>query len=131
LGAVTGSWGTGLYDDETACALREAFGDVARLPIDAAGIRIRLIGHFGTGAGPASQEEVDFWLALADQFHLRGLNEPETLATERQLINSGAGLVVRRELGMEAGDLERRACWMAAWAGRATNPARTCRLSGS
>jgi hypothetical protein len=53
------------------------------------------------------------------------------LATERRLINSGADHVVRRKLGMEAGDLKRRACWMAAWAGRTTNPARTCRLSGS
>ena len=103
-----GSWGTGLYSDDTACDVRDTFREVVKLPLDGPALGQRMAARFGMGDDPMAEEEVDLWLALADQMHLYALEAPEVMATARRIIETGADLAAKRELGMDDGDLAKR-----------------------
>ncbi|MSU88652.1 hypothetical protein GE300_03335 [Rhodobacteraceae bacterium 2CG4] len=109
-----GAWGTGLYDDDTACDVRARFREIARLPVPPAEVAARMAREFGMGEAPHAEEEVDFWLALADRFHRYGIDHPPVMATARGIIDSGADLAAKQALDMTAADLARRAAALAA-----------------
>lgn len=103
-----GAWGTKLYEDDTACDLRDAFRELVRLPESPAELRRRAARRFGMGDDPKGEEETGFWLALADQFHRYGLEDAELFDLARDIIVSGADLAANRALGMDEGDLKKR-----------------------
>lgn len=104
-----GAWGTSLYSDDTSCDVRDTFKDLVKLPVSEAELRERMIKRFEMGDNPYDEGEVDFWLALADQFYRYGLDDDKVFDTARKIITSGADLAVKRELEMSESDLAKRA----------------------
>lgn len=103
-----GAWGPKLYQDDTACDLRDTFRELVKLPEPPAKLRGRAAKRFGMGDDPKGEEETDFWLALADQFHRYGLEDAELFGLARDIIVSGADLAVKRALDMDESDLKKR-----------------------
>lgn len=104
-----GAWGVGLYQCDEAADLKAAFAEDSKLPIDTDALVQRLCAAHALGTKPTAAEEVDGWLALADQLHRYGLDHKATFATARKIITSGADLEAKKELEMSARDLEKRA----------------------
>ncbi|MEM9476593.1 MAG: hypothetical protein AAGA71_14960 [Pseudomonadota bacterium] len=103
-----GAWDTGLYDNDDAADLRDAFKEVAKLPIDTDELVERLATRFGIGKNPFDEDEVDLWLALADQLHRHGIDHAPTMAQARTIISDGHDLEAKRVLEMSEADLRRR-----------------------
>ena len=103
-----GTWGTGLYSSDTACDVRDTFRDLVKLPLGAAELRDAMVAQFGMGNDPLSESETDFWLALADQFHAYGLDDTFLARRAREIIETGADLAGKRDLGMEPPDIKQR-----------------------
>ncbi|MEO0428283.1 MAG: hypothetical protein AAF160_12695 [Pseudomonadota bacterium] len=103
-----GSWGSGLYQDDTALDVREAFKELVILPVEPAELVERMATRFGMGAAPMDEEEVDFWLALADQLHLYAIEHAPTMDRAREIITSGADLAAKEALEMAPRDLAKR-----------------------
>ena len=104
-----GAWGTGLYDSDDAADVRETFRDVARLPVEPGEVVDRLAKRFGMGAAPTEEDEVDFWLALADQLHRYGIDHAPTMDLARRIVTEGHDLRAKRDLDMSDADLKKRA----------------------
>ncbi|MEM9231846.1 MAG: hypothetical protein AAGB10_19805 [Pseudomonadota bacterium] len=104
-----GVWGTGLYQSDDTADFKSEFSDSAKLPIDTDALVARMCKAYALGKDPHDEDEVDFWLALADQLHRYGLDHPATFATARDIIISGADLAVKTELEMSPADLKKRA----------------------
>jgi len=104
-----GVWGAGLYHSDIAAEVRELLGDLVRLPYDADKL-VSLIGQaFPEPSKPDDESYNDFCLALADQFHLYGIQNENALKRALDLIASGADLERRRALGASERELRQRA----------------------
>jgi hypothetical protein len=103
-----GSWGTGLYQNDTAVDVRMVFADLSGRPIDTDTLVAKVFETFGCGKDPTREEDVDIWLALADQLHLYALEHPATMDRARRVITHGEDLAMKRDLDMSPRDLERR-----------------------
>jgi len=103
-----GSWGTGLYHNDAAADVKMVFGDLSRRPIDTDTLVSRVFETFDCGKDPASEDDFDIWLALADLLHQYALDHPTTTGRARQLIAEGEDLAMKRELGMSPRDLDKR-----------------------
>ena len=103
-----GSWGTGLYQNDTAADVKSVFADLSRRPIDTDALVAQVFGTFDCAQEPTREEDVDIWLALADQLHLYALDHPSTMDRARRLITQGEDLATKRDLGMSPRDLAKR-----------------------
>ena len=104
-----GCWGTGLYANDTAADLKASFKEWARLPVDAEGLRNMAVENSHAASDPDAEGHANFWLVLADLFHGYGLEDEETFARARQMIDEGIDLRINRELDMAPSDLKKRA----------------------
>ncbi len=104
-----GCWGTGLYANDTAADLKASFKDWARLPLDAEGLRTLAVENSLAASCPDDEGHANFWLVLADLFHGYGLEDEETFARARRMIDEGIDLKINRELDMAPSDLKKRA----------------------
>lgn len=103
-----GAWDASLYGNDDAADLCETFGVFVRLPEDAGRLVERIKDATPGMCDPASEGYADLWLALADQLHAYGLEDAETTALARRLIESDDDLRAKSELGMSADDLALR-----------------------
>ncbi len=129
-----GTWGTGLYDGDSAADLRDAFKEVAKLPIETDELVNRMSARFGIGQTPFEEDEVDLWLALADQLHRHGIDHAQTMRTAREIITGGHDLAAKRELEMSERDLKKRAKvleqLLETWSKPHPKPKRVKKISG-
>lgn len=103
-----GSWGTGLYQNDTAADVKAVFADLQRRPTDTETLVAQVLETFGCGTEPTREDDADIWLALADQLHLYALDHPATMDRARQLITHGEDLAMKRDQDMSPRDLAKR-----------------------
>jgi hypothetical protein len=82
-----GSWGTGLYDDDTACDARDAWLEKVRLGTPAEVATTELIAEWG-----GARDEPLFWLALADTQWKWGRLAPEVRERAEGVLAAGGDL---------------------------------------
>src|SRR3954471_811621 len=82
-----GSWGTGLYDDDTACDARDGWLEKLRLGTPADVATTELITEWG-----GARDEPLFWLALADTQWKWGRLAPEVRERAEGVIAAGGDL---------------------------------------
>jgi hypothetical protein len=104
-----GSWGVGLYDNDTASDLKAGFAELVRLPVGQDELLEKVLDAFPAGRDPEDEDFTGSWLALADLFHAYGLDHPEVFARALEIVETGADLAVQRELEMSDADLRKRA----------------------
>ncbi|MFD1341187.1 hypothetical protein [Litorisediminicola beolgyonensis] len=109
-----GSWGVGLYQNDTASDLRDLFPDIARLPIPLGEVEQRLLSAVEASEDAFDPDSIDARLVIADLFHRYGLDAPDALDLARTLIRDGHDLAAKRDLGMSERDLVKRETAMAA-----------------
>jgi hypothetical protein len=121
-----GGWGVKLYQSDEALDLKGSFGDLKRFPGTTAELIASIVKSHPELRDPASEAHSDLWLILADQLHAHGLNDPETSARVRGIVESGADIAVKRELEMSERDLTKRQteleALLAKWAVPAAKP---------
>lgn len=103
-----GAWGVGLYQNDTGADLKEVFADLSRRPLGVDDLVAAVLEKFGCGSEPRSEDDIDLWLALADQLHLDALDHPDTMKRARRLVTGGEDATAKRELGMSPTDLSKR-----------------------
>lgn len=95
-----GTWGPGLYANDLAKDLKSTISSVARLPLSATELVELLRESFPEASNDQDDEDYPaFWLAVADQFHKLGIDEPTTFKRAREIV----------DLGPDAGHPERDA----------------------
>jgi hypothetical protein len=80
-----GTWGTGVFSNDTAADLRDDFRDLVAEGMDAGAATAMLVAEYGIGSDPVIDH--DFWLALAVTGHKIGHLTPESLAKAMQVID--------------------------------------------
>lgn len=103
-----GCWSVKLYGNDDSSDLRDTFKDLKRIPEDAAALVARIAALNPEMRDPDDEAYCDLWLALMDQLHLHGLDDPETAARARSIIESGADIAMKRALEMSEKDLVKR-----------------------
>jgi hypothetical protein len=103
-----GTWGTGLYSNDTAADLRDQFQAVARAPWDGARVLQYLLEKYPSGNNPKDEEYTDLRLAIADLFWQYGIDHPPSFRLAAEIVTKGADLAAKRTLGMSAADLKKR-----------------------
>jgi hypothetical protein len=101
-----GTWGGGLYDDDSAADLKSAVSVLSKLP-GADGSRLLELLLQDRTPGP-DEEGGLFWLVVADQFEKKGIAEPELRQRALSVIDDGSHLVDAQERGADAGFLKER-----------------------
>jgi hypothetical protein len=110
-----GAWGVGLYAGDFSRDLRPMVGALAQLPIDGDRITELACERFvETSRNPQDEDHTIFWLVLADQCARRHIDAPEARGRALAIIDSGADLVMHRDLGMSERDLGKRASMLQA-----------------
>ncbi len=104
-----GSWGIGLYGNDTASDLKAGFAELVRLPVGGDELLEKLLEAYPAGRDPEDEDYTGSWLALADLFHAYGLDHPEVFARAFEIVESGADLAALRALEMSEADLRKRA----------------------
>jgi hypothetical protein len=121
-----GTWGPGLYANDTASDLKSTIAAVVRLPIAAPELVEMLVARDRDVAeNPGDEDHIVFWLVLADQFHRLGLDVPGTFERARNLIRSGEDDRVMAALGMRPADRKKRAKALDILADRLSEPVRS------
>ena len=103
-----GSWGTGLYQNDTASDVKFVFGDLSRRRTDTDTLVSQVLEKFGISLTSNDDDSADVILSLADILHQYALHHPATMAAARQLIETGRDLAIKQSLGMSTRDLEKR-----------------------
>ena len=96
-----GTWGAGLYDDDTASDLRDAVKLVSKVPVSGD----KLLSILRDMNQTVDVDDIDgqtFWLVLADQFERRGIACQEVSDTAVSLIADGRNLRSLEEHGAQA-----------------------------
>ncbi len=117
-----GSWGAGLYQDDTALDLKNTIALLVQLPASGDRLLEILLDNHGEAVGLDDPGGPTFWLVLADQFERRGIACPRAFTQALTAIETGADL---RDLeSRDAGptDLRRRAKILTALATRFRSP---------
>src|SRR5262249_25162874 len=104
-----GTWGTGLYANDTAADLRDDFKDVVRAPWDGERLLAWALERYPGANDPADEDYSSLRLALADLFWLYGIHHPPTMETALRIVAEGSDLAMMRTLGMSERDLKQRA----------------------
>jgi hypothetical protein len=95
-----GSWGTAIFQDDTACDVRDSYVEMASLGFDHAQIAAELQASYGEATGI---DESTFAIALALTQHKLGRLDDATKARALQMIETGRALSDWAEL-TEPGD---------------------------
>ena len=104
-----GTWDVGLYANDMALDLKAAVGAVIQVPVDGPQLVKLLADAYPQASGDEADEDYTiFWLALADQFHRRGIACGEVVEKAIALIDSGRDLEMQAALGMTPADLRKR-----------------------
>ena len=113
-----GTWGIGLFANDTAADLRDDFRAVVRAPWKGERLLAWAVARCPSAADPADTDYPVLRLAIADLFWTYGIDHPETFSRAEQVIADGTDLAALRLLGMKPRDLDRRARLLAGLAER-------------
>ena len=117
-----GTWGIGLFANDTAADLRDDFRSVVRAPWNGDRLVAWAIARYPSATDPADTDYPVLWLAITDLFWTYGIDHPETFSRAEQVIADGTDLAALRLLGMAPRDLDRRARVLAGLAERWRTP---------
>jgi hypothetical protein len=115
-----GTWGAGLYEDDTAADLKEAITLVARVPVPGAKL-LQILREMKDVCGLDSLEDQTFWLVLADQFEKRRIACPDVATNALSLIGY-KNLECLKERGFDADFLAKRSKVLAELSARLRSP---------
>lgn len=104
-----GTWGTGLYSDDTAADLKNAIALLTQLPVSGDRLLEILIDTYGGSVELTADGGPAFWLVVADQFERKGIRSERASQQARAVIKTGADLRDLEARGMPAKDLKKRA----------------------
>ena len=123
-----GTWGTGLYQSDTAKDLKADLIEWLGVPITPAEIVDGLRTANRITDPPVEADDCAFWLVLADQFHRFGIAEAEVTRQALAVIDQGLDITAQAELGLgEADQVKRRdvlATLKQKWAEPAVKPSK-------
>lgn len=117
-----GTWGTGLYQDDTAKDLKNTIALLAKVPVSGDRILEILLENHKDGVELTDDGGPTFWLVVADQFERRGIACRSAFERALDAITSGADLRDQEGRGMEKGDLGKRSRVLTEIAGRLRSP---------
>ncbi len=103
-----GTWGTGLYSNDTVADLRDDFRDIVRVPWDAEQLLRWVLDKYEDGSNAGSEDYTDIRLGIADLFWRYGIEHPETFEIARRIVDEDTDITVKRALGMSERDVKRR-----------------------
>ena len=104
-----GTWGTGLYSDDTAADLKNTIALLTQLPEGGDRLLEIVIEAYGDSVELTADGGAAFWLVVADQFDRKGIRCARAFEQARKAIASGADLRDLEARGMPAKDLKKRA----------------------
>jgi hypothetical protein len=108
-----GTWGTGLYSDDTAADLKNSIALLTQLPVGGDRLLEILIETYAGSVELTDDGGPAFWLVVADQFERKGIRSARVTQQARAAIKSGADLRDLEARGMPAKDLKKRAIILA------------------
>ena len=117
-----GSWGLGLYQDDSASDLRSMIAILAKLPASGDGILQIILDNWNEPVGLGDDAGPTFWLVVADQFERRGIACSKALDQALSAIDTGADLRDLEARGAQPGDLKKRAKLLSGLAKRFRSP---------
>ena len=104
-----GTWGPGLYANDLAKDLKSTITSVLRLPLEPDELVTLLQDSYQEASSQEDDEEyTSFWLALADQFHKKGVHHSDLFARAIDMIDSGSDLERPERLEMSPTDRKKR-----------------------
>ncbi len=104
-----GSWGLGLYQDDSAADLRSMIATLANLPATGDRILEIILDTWKEAVGLDADGGPTFWLVIADQFERRGIACSKVYEQALSAIDTGADLRDLEARGAEQRDLKKRA----------------------
>jgi hypothetical protein len=104
-----GSWGVGLYQDDSAADLRSMIATLAKLPASGDSILEIILDNWNEPVSLDDDGGPTFWLVVADQFERRGIACSKAFDQALSAIDTGADLRDLEARGAEPGDLKKRA----------------------
>ena len=104
-----GTWGVGLYQCDDAADLRSDFREVARAPWDGDRLLAWALDAYPEAAHEGADGYTDVRLALADLYWTYGIDQRDVRDTALAIVDDGADLESKRQLGMSDRDLKKRA----------------------
>ena len=104
-----GTWGTGLYSDDTAADLKNSIALLTQLPVSGDRLLEILIDTYGGSVELTADGGPAFWLVVADQFERKGIRSERASEQARAVVKTGADLRDLEARGMPAKDLKKRA----------------------
>lgn len=87
-----GAWGTGIFQDDTACDIRDSYRDYLGQGMTASEATNRILRDFGGGVSADPHEDAVVWMALAAVQWKHGRLDEETKAKALNAIESGIDL---------------------------------------
>jgi hypothetical protein len=117
-----GTWGAGLYSDDTAADLKNTIALLNQLPVSGDGLLEIAIEAYGESVELTADGGPTFWLVVADQFERKGIRSERVFQTAREAIAGGADLRDLKARGMDAGGLKKRAKILGELAERLKSP---------
>ncbi|NKB50451.1 MAG: hypothetical protein GKS02_13925 [Alphaproteobacteria bacterium] len=102
-----GSWGPGLYSDDTAQELRDLIKTLMRLPKDGEDL-LRVILEYVPADDPDDDTYSTVWLVIADQFHRYGITYQPVFDQAREIIEEGLDDALMARLSMSERDRSKR-----------------------
>jgi hypothetical protein len=108
-----GTWGVGLYSDDSAADLKNTLALLTQLPVDGDRLLDIVIDAYGDSVELTADGGPAFWLVVADQFERKGIRSARAFQQARKAIDTGADLRDLEARGMPAKDLKKRAAVLA------------------
>ncbi len=104
-----GSWGIGLYQDDSAADVRDMISLLAKLPVSGDRLLEIILDNYQDNVGLNEDGGPTFWLVVADQFERRGIPCRRAFEQALKAIDTGADLrdLEARDAGEK--DLKKRA----------------------
>lgn len=87
-----GAWGTGIFQDDTACDVRDSYRDYLGAGMSGPEATARILKELGAGLMADRHEAGVVWMALAAAQWKKGRLEEETKAEALRVIESGSDL---------------------------------------
>jgi hypothetical protein len=87
-----GVWGTGIFQDDTACDIRDSYRDYLGQGMTGSEATTRILQDFGGGVSADPHENAVVWMALAAVQWKHGRLDEETKAKALSVIESGIDL---------------------------------------
>ena len=117
-----GSWGIGLYQDDSAADLRSMIATIAKLPANGDRILQIVLDNWKEPVGLEDDGGPTFWLVVADQFERRGIPCSRAFDQALAAIGTGADLRDLEARGVYPPDLKKRAKILSSLAERFRSP---------